>query len=66
MEYLEEAEMSMLKAIENLEERLITVRAGRANASMLNGIMVDYCSNGDGDGFRSQNFEHKYLGCFSN
>lgn len=42
MEYLDEAEMSMLKAIENLEERLITVRAGRANASMLNGIMVDY------------------------
>lgn len=42
MEYLDEAEMSMLKAIENLDERLITVRAGRANASMLNGIMVDY------------------------
>ena len=42
MEYLDEAEMNMLKAIENLEERLITVRAGRANASMLNGIMVDY------------------------
>lgn len=42
MEYLDEAEMSMLKAIENLEERLITIRAGRANASMLNGIMVDY------------------------
>ncbi|MDE6292568.1 MAG: ribosome recycling factor, partial [Bacilli bacterium] len=42
MEYLDEAEMSMLKAIENLEERLITVRAGRANASMLNCIMVDY------------------------
>lgn len=42
MEYLDEAEMSMLKAIENLEARLITVRAGRANASMLNGIMVDY------------------------
>lgn len=42
MEYLEEAEMMMLKAIENLEARLITVRAGRANASMLNGIMVEY------------------------
>lgn len=42
MDYLEEAEMSMLKAIENLEARLITVRAGRANASMLNGIMVEY------------------------
>lgn len=42
MDYLDEAEMSMLKAIENLEARLITVRAGRANASMLNGIMVEY------------------------
>lgn len=42
MDYIEEAELSMLKAIENLEERLITVRAGRANASMLNGIMVEY------------------------
>lgn len=40
--YIEEAELSMLKAIENLEARLITVRAGRANASMLNGIMVEY------------------------
>lgn len=42
MNYLDEAEMSMLKAIENLEARLVTVRAGRANASMLNGIMVEY------------------------
>lgn len=42
MDYIEEAELSMLKAIENLEARLITVRAGRANASMLNGIMVEY------------------------
>lgn len=42
MNYIEEAELSMLKAIENLEARLITVRAGRANASMLNGIMVEY------------------------
>lgn len=42
MIYVEEAEMSMLKAIENLEGRLITVRAGRANPNMLNGIMVDY------------------------
>lgn len=42
MDYIEEAELNMMKAIENLEARLITVRAGRANASMLNGIMVDY------------------------
>lgn len=40
--YIEEAEMNMMKAIENLEARLLTIRAGRANANMLNGIMVDY------------------------
>lgn len=42
MNYLDDTEMDMMKAVENLEERLITVRAGRANASMLNGIMFDY------------------------
>lgn len=42
MNYLETAEMDMMSAIESLEERLITVRAGRASASMLNGIMVEY------------------------
>ena len=42
MDYVDSAELSMIKAIDNLEARLITVRAGRANASMLNGIMVDY------------------------
>ena len=42
MNYVEEAELNMMKAITNLENRLITIRAGRANASMLNGIMVDY------------------------
>lgn len=42
MDYIEDTEMSMLKVIENLEARLITVRAGRANASMLNGINVEY------------------------
>lgn len=42
MNYIEDAELSMMKAIDNLEARLITVRAGRANASMLNGIMVEY------------------------
>lgn len=42
MDYIEDTELSMLKTIENLEARLITVRAGRANASMLNGINVEY------------------------
>ena len=42
MDYIEETELSMLKVIENLEARLITERAGRANASMLNGINVEY------------------------
>lgn len=42
MDYVDSAELSMIKAIDNLKARLITVRAGRANASMLNGIMVDY------------------------
>lgn len=42
MEFYDEAEMGMMSAIENLEKRLITVRAGRANAAMLNGIKVEY------------------------
>lgn len=39
---IEECEMNMMDTIESLENRLVTVRAGRANANMLNGIMVDY------------------------
>ena len=39
---LDEFEMKMMKAIENLEERYINIRAGRANPSMLNGVMVDF------------------------
>lgn len=35
-------EEKMKKAIENLEGRLVTIRAGRANPSMLNKVMVDY------------------------
>ena len=42
MNYLEETEMRMLEAIENLEKRLITIRAGRANPSMLSGVKVEY------------------------
>ena len=33
---------NMNKVIENLENRFITIRAGRANPNILNGIMVDY------------------------
>lgn len=32
----------MNKVIENLENRFITIRAGRANPNILNGIMIDY------------------------
>lgn len=32
----------MNKVIENLESRFVTIRAGRANPNILNGIMVDY------------------------
>ena len=35
-------EDKMQKTIENLEKRFSTVRAGRANPSSLDGIMVDY------------------------
>ncbi len=42
MNYLDEIEFRMEEAIENLDKRLTTVRAGRANPHMLNGIMVEY------------------------
>lgn len=42
MNYLDEIEYKMEETIENLEKRLTTVRAGRANPGMLSGIMVDY------------------------
>lgn len=32
----------MLKAIEVLDNKLLSIRAGRANPAMLNGIMVEY------------------------
>jgi len=35
-------EDKFLKVIENLEARLVTIRAGRANPGMLSGIMVSY------------------------
>ena len=37
-----ECETRMEEAIETLEKRFTNVRAGRANASMLDGIMVEY------------------------
>lgn len=42
MDILEETELRMTKAIENMEGRFINVRAGRANPGMLSGIMVEY------------------------
>jgi len=40
--YIEIAEEKMLKSLENLEKRFATVRAGRANPSALDGVMVSY------------------------
>lgn len=40
--YIEIAEEKMLKALDNLEKRFATVRAGRANPSALDGVMVNY------------------------
>ena len=37
-----EVKTKMDKVIESLESRLTTVRAGRANPNILNGIMVEY------------------------
>lgn len=37
-----EVKSKMDKAIENLESRFTTVRAGRANPNILNGVMVEY------------------------
>jgi ribosome recycling factor len=42
---LEEADASMSKAINHLEAELSKIRAGKANPSMLDGIMVDYYGN---------------------
>ncbi|MGM9834899.1 MAG: ribosome recycling factor [Bacilli bacterium] len=35
-------ELKMMKAIESMESRFTSIRAGRANAAMLNGIEVEY------------------------
>ena len=41
MDYKKMTEEKMIKVIDNLENRFTTVRAGRANPSMLNGIMAE-------------------------
>ena len=42
---LNEIENKMNMALDNLDKRYMNIRAGRANPSMLNGIMVDYYGN---------------------
>lgn len=41
-EYLENAELKMMDAIENLESNLATIRTGRANAQILDRVRVNY------------------------
>ena len=41
-EFINEVENKMKGALTNLEKRFTTVRAGRANPSSLDGVMVDY------------------------
>jgi len=41
-EIYEEAKMNMDAALEHLDSELAKIRAGRANPSMLSGLMVDY------------------------
>lgn len=42
IDLMKSVEDKMQKAIENLEKRFSTVRAGRANPNSLDGVMVDY------------------------
>lgn len=44
-EVLSDAEQSMNKAIDHLESELVKIRAGKAQPTMLDGIMVDYYGN---------------------
>ena len=41
MDILENAELKMITSIETYENRLLTIRAGRANPAMLNGINAE-------------------------
>ena len=38
----DEIELEMMAALEVMDNRLTTIRAGRANPAMVNGIMVEY------------------------
>jgi len=42
---LSDTQTSMTKAINHLEAELVKIRAGKANPSMLDGIMADYYGN---------------------
>ena len=42
---LHDTEASMLKALNHLEAELVKIRAGKANPSMLDGIVADYYGN---------------------
>jgi ribosome recycling factor len=44
-EILNEASTSMKKAIDHFESELVKIRAGKANAAILDGITVDYYGN---------------------
>ena len=39
---INDVELKMMKAIETMDSRLLNIRAGRANPSMLNGIQAEY------------------------
>ena len=41
MDILDNAELKMMSSIENYENRLLNIRAGRANPAMLNGINAE-------------------------
>ncbi|MBL4560410.1 MAG: ribosome recycling factor [Bacteroidales bacterium] len=40
--YLEDTKEKMEAAVDHLENELVKIRAGKANPSMLNGVIVDY------------------------
>ena len=40
MDYIDEAELEMVEALETLDKRLITIRAGRANPAMVSNIRL--------------------------
>ncbi len=42
---IDSATISMKKAMEHFESELVKIRAGKANPTMLDGIMVDYYGN---------------------